>query len=185
MKNTYIYCIAALAILTVSSCGNKGPKQDAAPPATPVNVITAEKAEALYYDKYQGTVTALNSVELRAQVSGFITGIFFKEGSVVTKGTALYEIDRRKYEAAYQQAKANLLSAKANLSKAQKDIDRYNMLLKNDAVARQTVDQATASYETSAKPGCRCTGRVESAATDLSYATIKGAVHGPYWYITS
>jgi multidrug efflux pump subunit AcrA (membrane-fusion protein) len=66
MKNTYIYCIAAMAILTVSSCGNKGPKQDAAPPATPVNVITAEKAEALYYDKYQGTVTALNSVELRS-----------------------------------------------------------------------------------------------------------------------
>lgn len=177
MKNTYIYCIAALAILTVSSCGNKS-KQDAAPPATPVNVVTAEKAEALYYDKYQGTVTALNSVELRAQVSGFITGIFFKEGSVVTKGTALYEIDRRKYEAAYQQAKANLTSAKANLSKAQKDIDRYNMLLKNDAVARQTVDQATASFETAQSQVAVAQAGVASAAADLSYATIRAPFTG-------
>jgi RND family efflux transporter MFP subunit len=178
MKNTYIYCIAAMALLTVSSCGNKGPKQDAAPPATPVNVIEAKKADAIYYDKYQGTVVALNSVELRSQVSGFITGIFFKEGDVVTKGAPLYEIDRRKYVAAYEQAKANLLSAKANLSKAQKDIDRYNMLLKNDAVARQTVDQATASFETSQSQVAVAQAGVASAATDLSYATIRAPFTG-------
>jgi multidrug efflux pump subunit AcrA (membrane-fusion protein) len=77
----------------------------AAPPATPVNVIEAQQSEALYYDKYQGIVVSLNSVELRSQVGGFITGIFFKEGDVVTKGAPLYEIDRRKYVAAYEQAK--------------------------------------------------------------------------------
>ena len=177
MKNTYIYCIAAMAI-TISSCGNKAPKQDAAPPATPVNVITAEKAEALYYDKYQGTVTSLNLVELRSQVGGFITGIFFKEGAVVTKGTPLYEIDKRKFQAAYQQARANLMSAKANLSKAQKDIDRYNMLLKNDAVARQTVDQATASFETAQSQVAVAQAGVQSAAADLSYATIRAPFTG-------
>jgi RND family efflux transporter MFP subunit len=177
MKNTYIYCIAAMAI-TISSCGNKAPQQDAAPPATPVNVVTAEKAQALYYDKYQGTVTSLNLVELRSQVSGFITGIFFKEGGIVTKGTPLYEIDKRKYQAAYQQARANLMSAKANLSKAQKDIDRYNMLLKNDAVARQTVDQATASFETAQSQVAVAQAGVQSAATDLSYATIRAPFTG-------
>ncbi|RYD86910.1 MAG: biotin/lipoyl-binding protein, partial [Sphingobacteriales bacterium] len=130
MKNTYNYCIAALALLSVSACKSKSEKQAPAMPPTPVNVEEAKKSDALYYDKYQGTVVALNNVELRAQVSGFITGIFFKEGTVVTKGTPLYEIDRRKYQAAYQQAQANLTSARANLNKAQKDIDRYNMLLK-------------------------------------------------------
>jgi RND family efflux transporter MFP subunit len=178
MKNRYTYCIAAIALLTISSCGNKAQKQDAALPPTPVNVIEAKKADALYYDKYQGTVIALNSVELRSQVSGFITGIFFKEGDVVKKGTPLYEIDRRKYVAAYEQARANLLSAKANLSKAQKDIDRYNMLLKNDAVARQTVDQATASFETSQSQVAVAQAGVQSAATDLSYATIRAPFTG-------
>ncbi|GGH00931.1 efflux RND transporter periplasmic adaptor subunit [Mucilaginibacter phyllosphaerae] len=178
MKNRYTYCIAAMALLIITSCGNKDKKQDAAPPATPVNVVEAKKSDALYYDKYQGTVTALNSVELRSQVAGFITGIFFKEGDVVTKGTPLYEIDRRKYVAAYEQAKANLLSARANLSKAQKDIDRYNMLLKNDAVARQTVDQATAAFETSRSQVAVAQAGVTSAATDLSYATIRAPFTG-------
>lgn len=167
-----------MALLIISSCGSKNNKQAAAIPPTPVNVIEAKKSDALYYDKYQGTVTALNSVELRSQVAGFITGIFFKEGDVVTKGTPLYEIDKRVYQAAYQQAKANLASAKANLNKAQKDIDRYNMLLKNDAVARQTVDQATASYETSQSQVAVAQAGVASAAADLSYATIRAPFTG-------
>ncbi|MFD0764695.1 efflux RND transporter periplasmic adaptor subunit [Mucilaginibacter lutimaris] len=178
MKNRYTYLIAAIALITISSCGDKKKDAAAAPPATPVNVTEAQQSDALYYDKYQGTVTALNSVELRSQVGGFITGIFFKEGDVVQKGAPLYEIDRRKYVAAYEQAKANLLSAKANLSKAQKDIDRYNMLLKNDAVARQTVDQATASYETSRSQVAVAQAGVASAATDLSYATIRAPFTG-------
>src|SRR5437868_6244417 len=122
MKNRYLIWISPLLIL--ASC-SKHEKPNAAPPPTPVSVAEAKKANAIYYDQYQGTVVALNSVELRSQVSGFITGIFFKEGEVVPKGKELYEIDRRKYVAAYDQAIANLASAQANLVKAQKDIDRY------------------------------------------------------------
>ncbi|GAA4333360.1 efflux RND transporter periplasmic adaptor subunit [Mucilaginibacter gynuensis] len=177
MKHNYIYWLAPIIILTWSACGNKQP-QAGPPPATPVNVTEAKKAESVYYDSYQGIVVALNNVELRSQVPGFITGIFFKEGEVVQKGKALYEIDRRKYLAAYQQAQANVLSAKANLVKAQKDIDRYNMLLKNDAIARQTVDQALAAFETSKGQVAVAVAALESARTDLSYATITAPFTG-------
>ncbi|HEK20977.1 MAG TPA: efflux RND transporter periplasmic adaptor subunit, partial [Bacteroidetes bacterium] len=78
----------------------------------------------------------------------------------------------------YQQATANLVSAKANLVKAQKDIDRYNMLLKNDAVARQTVDQAAAAYQTAQSQVAVAQAGVASAATDLSYATIRAPFTG-------
>ncbi|WP_317169503.1 efflux RND transporter periplasmic adaptor subunit [Mucilaginibacter humi] len=111
-------------------------------------------------------------------MSGFITGIFFKEGEIVKKGRALYEIDKRKYRAALLQAQANLASANANLSKAKKDLDRYNMLLKNDAVARQTVDRATAAYETSKGQVDVAKAAISSAKTDLSYATITAPVTG-------
>jgi RND family efflux transporter MFP subunit len=178
MKNKYTYCIAAFTLLLWTACKSKSDQQNAAPPPTPVNVAEVKNADALYYDRYQGQVVSLNSVELRSQVAGFITGIFFKEGDVVTKGTSLYEIDRRKYVAAYEQAKANVSSANANLVKAQKDVDRYNMLLKNDAVARQTVDQATASYETSKGQVAVAQAALASAATDLSYATIKAPFTG-------
>ncbi|MFA6085860.1 efflux RND transporter periplasmic adaptor subunit [Mucilaginibacter sp.] len=178
MKNKYTYCIAAITLLLWTACKSKSDQQNAAPPPTPVNVAEVKNADALYYDRYQGQVVSLNSVELRSQVAGFITGIFFKEGSVVAKGAPLYEIDRRKYVAAYEQARANLSSANANLIKAQKDVDRYNMLLKNDAVARQTVDQATAAYETSKGQVAVSQAALASAATDLSYATIKAPFTG-------
>jgi RND family efflux transporter MFP subunit len=178
MKKTYIFWLAPLALL-VSSCGDKT-KQNAAAaiPPTPVNVIEAKTGEAIYYNNYQGTVSALNSVELRSQIAGFITGIFFTEGDVVQKGKPLYEIDRRKYQAAVDQAEANLLSAQANLTKAQKDVERYDMLLKNDAVARQTVDQATATFETSKSQVAVAKAQVASAKTDLSYSIITAPFTG-------
>lgn len=179
MKNKHILWLAPLVALTWASCKNKqADAKMAAPPPTPVNVTEAAIAPTVYYDQYTGTVVAINNVELRSVVSGFITGIFFKEGDVVQKGAPLYEIDRRKYQAAYNQAQANLLSAQANLVKAQKDIDRYNMLLKNDAVARQTVDQATATYEINKSQVEVAKAAVASAKTDLSYATINAPFTG-------
>ncbi len=177
MKIRNILLLGPFVALIWTSCGKQAKKTTVLPP-TPVNVAEAKTAEAVYYDQYQGTVVALNSVELRSEVSGFITGIFFKEGEVVEKGKQLYEIDRRKYEAAYQQAEANLLSANANLVKAQKDIDRYNMLLKNDAVARQTVDQAQAAFETSQANVAVAKAGVLSAKTDLSYSIISAPFTG-------
>ncbi|WDF76506.1 efflux RND transporter periplasmic adaptor subunit [Mucilaginibacter sp. KACC 22773] len=178
MKNRYIYWLAPAALLAWVSCGKHDKKGAAAPPPIPVSIAEAKDGNATYYDSYQGTVISVNTVELRSQVPGFVTGIFFKEGDVVEKGKVLYEIDKRKYEAAYQQAAANVLSAQANLTKAQKDVDRYNMLLKNDAIARQTVDQAVAAYETNKSAVAVAKAGLASAATDLSYATIRAPFTG-------
>lgn len=180
MKKTYIFWLAPVLLL-LSACGDKTKQNAAAATAaapTAVNVIEAKTGDAVYYDSYQGTVSALNTVELRSQITGFITAINFKEGEVVQKGKPLYEIDRRKYVDAVAQAQANLLSAQANLAKAQKDVDRYNMLLKNDAVARQTVDQAVAAFETNKGAVAVARAQVSSAKTDLSYATIKAPFTG-------
>jgi RND family efflux transporter MFP subunit len=177
MKNGYIYWLAPVALLTWASCKPKANPNAALPP-TPVSLIEAKKADAVYYDQYQGTVVSVNTVELRSQVPGFVTGIFFKEGDLVQKGKVLYEIDKRKYLAAFLQAQANVVSAQANLVKAQKDIDRYNMLLQNDAVARQTVDQATATFESSKSDVASAKAALESARTDLSFATITAPFTG-------
>jgi RND family efflux transporter MFP subunit len=177
MNNKYIFWIGPLALFAWTSCG-KAAKQNTALPPTPVSVAVAKKAQAIYYDQYQGRVVALNTVELRSQIAGFITGIFFKEGEVVPKGKQLYEIDRRKYIAAYDQAVANLSSAEANLVKAQKDVDRYTFLLKQDAVARQTVDQAVAAFETNKSQVAVAKAQVSSAKTDLSYAIITAPFTG-------
>ncbi|WP_214070528.1 efflux RND transporter periplasmic adaptor subunit [Mucilaginibacter sp. dw_454] len=178
MKKSYIFWLAPVAMLAWASCKSDKAKQDGPPPATSVYLAEAKVADAVYYDQYQGSVVSLNNVELRAQVSGFITGIFFKEGDVVQKGQPLYEIDKRKFQDAVVQAQANLANANANLDKAKKDVDRYDMLLKADAVARQTVDQSTATYETSKGQVAVAKAALASARTDLSYATITAPVTG-------
>lgn len=177
MKKVYQYLIVPVSVLALASCGGGSKKAPPIPP-TPVSIAEVKKGDAVYYDQFQATVTALNSVELRSQVPGFLTGIFFKEGDVVTKGQILYEIDKRKYQAAYDQAVANVSSAKANLVKAQKDEDRYNMLLKQDAVARQTVDNAEAAYESAKSTVQVAKAAQESAATDLSFSVIRAPFTG-------
>lgn len=177
MKNKYITLVLLIASATWISC-SKSQKKNTALPPTPVNVQAAEKTDANYYDQFAGTVVALNSVELRSQVIGFITGIYFKEGEVVPKGKTLYEIDRRLYEAAYQQAQANLLSTQASYVRAQKDADRYTQLAKQDAVARQILDNAIATLETSKSQVAAATAAVSSARTNLGFSIIKAPFTG-------
>jgi membrane fusion protein (multidrug efflux system) len=174
----HILLIGAAGIISLVSCKGPDQKGPQAMPATKVNVTTATLGQAIYYDKYPATVVALNQVELRAQVSGYITGIFFKEGEVVQKGKALYEIDRRKYEAAVRQAEANVASAKATLVRAQKDADRYHELAKQDAIARQTLDNADATLETSRAQVAAAEAALVSARTDLDYSIIKAPFTG-------
>ncbi|RYY25047.1 MAG: efflux RND transporter periplasmic adaptor subunit, partial [Sphingobacteriaceae bacterium] len=176
MKNKFsiILLISSAAWI---SCSKSNKKSNVVPP-TPVSVQEVTKTDAEYYDQFAGTVVAVNTVELRAQVSGFITGIYFKEGEIVPKGKVLYEIDRRLYEAALRQAQANLQSAKASTNRAQKDVDRYSQLLKQDAVARQIYDNAVATLETSQAQIAVAAAQVATARTNLGFAVIRAPFTG-------
>ena len=125
------------------SCGDKPP---AAPnPASipvPVNLYGVQAQQAVYWDKFPGTVVALSQVDIHPEVEGYVTGIFFKEGDHVKKGQKLYTIDDSKYQASYNQAQANVKVATSNLAQAQKDADRYTYLNEHDAVAKQILDHA-------------------------------------------
>ena len=108
----------------------------------PVNLYKVVPKKVLYYDNYPATTNALSQVSLLAQVQGYITGIYFKEGSHIKKGAKLYEIDRRIYQANYDAAVANLKVADGNLTQAQQDADRYEYLNSYNAVAKQLYDHA-------------------------------------------
>jgi membrane fusion protein (multidrug efflux system) len=84
----------------------------------------------------------LQETEIRAEVSGYITNISVADGAFVSKGQRLYEIDRVRYAAAVDQAKANLEIARANLARVEKDLQRYQTLAEKDAIAKQTLDYA-------------------------------------------
>jgi len=117
-------------------------------------------------DSYPGTIVPLNEVELRAEVNGYITYIFVRDGQQVSKGQKLYEIDRSRYQAVYNQANAQLQIAKANLSKTQKDAERYTRLAAQDAIAKQRVDYAQADLQTAQAQVAAAQATLANAATE-------------------
>jgi membrane fusion protein (multidrug efflux system) len=159
------------ALLLISSCSSK-PKGPQGPPVVSVVTQKIETASTNYYDEYPATITALNQVELRPQVNGYVTGLYFKEGERVKKGDKLYSIDQQQYEASYQQALANVAVQQANLVKAQKDVDRYHELDKHDAIAKQQVDNAEANYEAAKRQVDAANATVRSVQTNVRYATL-------------
>ncbi|MFD2934372.1 efflux RND transporter periplasmic adaptor subunit [Spirosoma flavum] len=176
----YINALLLTAIvLFATACGDKkNDQQQQAPPPTPVTAVKVEKGNATYYDQFPATVTALLEVEIQPQVAGNITGIFFQDGQHVSKGQKLYTIDPQQYRAGYDQAVANLNVQKANLNRAQKDADRYNTLAKQDAVAKQLVDNADATLESSKMQVEAAQANIQQVATNLKYTTIYAPLDG-------
>ncbi len=164
-------------IVTAVSC-KKQQKQGGAYGPASVNAYTVHSEKVTYYDTYPGTVVALNQVELHSQVNGYVTGIFFKEGDHVKKGQKLYEIDRSIYQASYEQAKAGVDIAEANLEKAQRDVDRYINLSKQDAIAQQTLDDANTSLRNANLQLVSAKANLLKARTDLSFSVITAPFSG-------
>jgi RND family efflux transporter MFP subunit len=178
MKPLIYISLAVLAITSLSSCSVNKAAEQKGPPPVQVTAYDVKTASAVYYDEYPATVVALNQVELRPEVSGYITEIFFKDGQHVAKGMKLYAVDQQQYQAAYDQAFANLNVAKSNLAKAQQDADRYTDLAKNDAVARQTLEHALADLASAKMQVEASEATVKSVQTNLRYSIISAPFDG-------
>lgn len=182
MNTHYIkLSIAILGSITLASCGGgdkAAQQQQGPPPATPVSTYTVAEQPVTTTDTYPGIVVALNEVELRPQVGGYITAIYIKDGQKVTKGQKLYEIDRTKYLAAYNAAKADVAVAKANRDKAKKDADRYTKLAAQEAVAKQRVDYALTDLANAESQVAAALAALASSANDYQRSVIVSPLTG-------
>ncbi|MDB5111130.1 MAG: mexA 2 [Mucilaginibacter sp.] len=173
--NRVIFNTILISFLLLGACKKKQPP---ASPEIPVNLYQVKLQTVLYYDKYPSTTQALSQVSLLAQIQGAITGIFFKEGSYVTKGQKLYEIDRSIYEANYNAAIANLKVSQGTLVQSQQDADRYDYLNKYNAVAKQLYDHAIITLQNSKSQVKSAEEAVKTAKTNLNYAVITAPFSG-------
>src|SRR5215831_984505 len=168
-----IFFFSLIITIIFYSCGDK--KKDAQPKTPPPASVIAElvkKGKTIYYEEYPATVVALNQNDLRAQVTGYITGIYFQDGQLVHQGQKLYDIDKQQYQANLDQAIANLNVTKANLAKAQQDADRYADLLKQDAIAKQVYDHAIDDLESAKMQVAAANSNVRNIETTVKYSTI-------------
>ena len=173
--NRALLSIFFIVSLILSSCQ---PKEVPPTPPTPVNLFTVKAQTVLYYDKYPATTQALSQVNIMPEVQGYITGIYFTEGSFVKKGQILYDIDKRLYQAAYDQAVSNQKVAEGNQVQAQQDADRYDYLIKQNAVAKQVYDHAVIALQNAKNQTAASQESVKTAKTNLAYSTITAPFDG-------
>src|SRR5215213_3952496 len=137
---------ARLALLifgvALTACGEGAPKQ-AAPPPPAVTVAKPTKQQVVDYDEYVGRFVAVDSVEIRARVSGYLDKVDFKDGQLVKQGDLLFTIDRRPFENSVAQARANLTQARANASFAEADLTRASQLIRERTISEQAFEQRT------------------------------------------
>lgn len=169
--------------LTAQSCGSSDANKQQAgavqsAPATPVTTAIVQQQTVSDIKSYPASVVPLQETELRAEVTGYITNIYVADGAYVNKGQRLYEIDRVRYQAAVDQAKANLEIAKSNLSRVEKDLQRYQSLAEQDAIAKQTLDYAVTDVSNQRAQLLAAEAALTTAETNLRRSVIVAPFSG-------
>ncbi len=144
----------------------------------PVRVAAAVTGDFPVYYKALGTVTALNTINVRSRVGGELVKIAFEEGQMVKAGDLLAEIDPRPYQNALLQAEGTLLQNQAQLKNAQVDLERYRGLYAEDSIAKQTLDTAAAlvgQYQGTVKTN---QAAVNDARLNLEFTRIRAPISG-------
>ncbi len=174
-----VFRIAAVtaAAIFVAACSE--PVAQGAPPAAPqVSVITIEPASVPLNTELPGRTAAFLVSEVRPQVNGIVKRRLFEEGSDVTEGQVLYEIDDATYKANLDSAKAALAKAEANLKVARVTADRHKELVKIKAVSAQANDTAQAELQQAQAEVASARAALDMARINLEYTRIKAPISG-------
>src|SRR5580698_10091193 len=171
--------VAALALIAAIVIWRHGKTtQVAGPPMVPVTVAPASQHDVpIYYDAL-GTVSAYNTVSIRAQVTGQLISVDFRQGQEVRQGDVLARIDPAPFKATLDQAAARKVDDQAQLVDAQKDFARFTTLQAKNFDTQQNVDLQQAKVDHFKASIDADQGAIEAAQTQLNYATITTPIDG-------
>lgn len=148
------------------------------PPPPAVTVAVPLSKDVQEWDDFTGRFEAVERVEIRARVSGYLQEIHFKDGDLVNKGDLLFTIDQRPFEATLKEAEAALNSAKSRLDLAAKELNRASQLSKQGFATKQTLDQRTEEKQSAAEAVDAAQARLEQAKLDIEYSRIAAPISG-------
>src|SRR6187401_2292934 len=167
-----------LAIATfVASCGERQ-QQGGAPPPPTVTVSKPVKRTVFDYDEYVGRFTAINSVEVRARVSGYLDKLHFKDGQLVKQGDLLFTIDKRPFQNTLDQARANLVLAQSNVAYTEADYTRGQALVRDKTITDQTFEQRAQAFRNAKASVTANEAAVLQAELDLEFTELRAPVNG-------
>ena len=171
--------LAGLVAATTALAGCGQGQQQSAVLLPTVTVAKPVQRTVVDQDEYVGRFAAVDSVEIRSRLSGYLAQIHFTDGQMVKKGDLLFTIDRRPFEIVLEQMKANLAQARANLAFTEADLQRGQQLLGNKTITEQAYDQRTQAKRVAEAAVTAQEAMVHSAELDLNdYSELRSPIDG-------
>jgi membrane fusion protein, multidrug efflux system len=166
-----------LVALALSACGDK-PPSPAAAAAPPVTVAQPVKRTVTDWDEFTGRFEAVEEVQVRARVGGFVNSVEFRDGAIVHAGDLLYVIDSRPFEAVAEQAAGQLADARAKTELAKRELDRGLSLVQTSAVSEQVVDQRRQALQASHAAETVAEGALKAAQLNVEFSHVMAPITG-------
>nr|WP_244608477.1 efflux RND transporter periplasmic adaptor subunit [Bradyrhizobium algeriense] len=163
--------------MALSACGDK-PAQQAAPAAPSVTVAQPVKRTVTDWDEFTGRFEAIQEVQVRARVGGFVTSVEFRDGSIVRAGDLLYVIDARPFEAVAEQADGQLSDARARAELARRELDRALTLNQTQAVSDSIVDQRRQTLQAARAAEMQAEGALKAAKLNIEFSHVMAPITG-------
>jgi len=168
---------AALLMVGVAGCDQQK-QQGGGPPPPAVTVANPVERKIVDYDEYVGRFVAVSAVEVRARVSGTLEAVHFTDGQIVKEGDLLFSLDRRPFQNALDQARANLVLARSNLTYTEADLARAQQLLREKTVSEQVFDQRAQAQRNAQASVQGQEAAVRQAELDLEFTQLSAPIAG-------
>lgn len=173
--------LAGLAAVTLSGCGEatgKAAENPAAAGGPPISAATVLEKQVTETQDFSGRLEAIEQVQIRPRVGGYITAINFKPGSVVKKGDVLFVIDPRPFQAEANRAEASAVSARAKADLAKLELVRAEKLLADKAIAQREYDEKASSLKELDANARAAQAQYEAAKLNLNYTQVVSPIDG-------
>ena len=169
--------LVGLLALALSACSEKPPQQAAAA-APPVTVAPPVKRTVTDWDEFTGRFEAVEEVQVRARVGGFVTSVEFRDGAMVKTGDLLYVIDSRPFEAVADQADGQLSDARAKAELAKRELERGLTLNQSQAVSDSIVDQRRQALQAARAAEMQAEGLLKAAQLNIEFTHVLAPLTG-------
>jgi RND family efflux transporter MFP subunit len=163
--------------IALAGCGEQQRPAAATPPPA-VTIAKPVKRTIVDTDEYVGRFVAVDAVEVRARVSGYLDKVHFTDGQLVKQGDLLCTIDRRPFQNALDQARANLAQARAILAFTEGDLTRAQQLVRDKTISEQLFEQRTQAKRTAEASVAANEAAVRQATLDLEFTELRAPVSG-------
>jgi RND family efflux transporter MFP subunit len=177
-KSVRQLAILLLLVPVLAACGQNQSQPQAAAPPPQVTIAKPSSKMIADQDEYVGRFVAVESVEVRARVPGYLEAIHFQDGQMVKAGDLLFTIDRRPFQIALAQAQASLAQAKATLAFAESDLVRAQGVAIGSVITQQTFDQRTQAKRSAEAAVAAQQAAERQAALDLEFTELRAPVSG-------